>query len=126
MIIVVIIVTIIFATVFVLHSCSRSSENTAVVWSQASQVRKSNYVPEKGMEYDPDKNHTCTVYAGTMIQQVTLHAPCLCTYICTQDMLVGSPIDVSACICSNTRQVCYHIAQLMAGSGVQMQAPACG
>ena len=37
---------------------------------QAAQVRKSNYVPEKGMDYDPDKNHTCTVYAGTLVQQV--------------------------------------------------------
>ncbi|KAL0030094.1 hypothetical protein WJX79_006699 [Trebouxia sp. C0005] len=37
---------------------------------EAAQVRKSNYVPEKGMDYDPDKNHTCTVYAGTVVQQV--------------------------------------------------------
>lgn len=37
---------------------------------QASQVRKSNYVPEKGLDYEPDKNHTSTVYAGTCIQQV--------------------------------------------------------
>ena len=38
---------------------------------QATQVRKTNYVPEKGVNYTPDKNHTCTVYAGTMVQQVT-------------------------------------------------------
>ena len=38
---------------------------------QATQVRKTNYVPEKGVNYNPDKNHTCTVYAGTMVQQVT-------------------------------------------------------
>ena len=37
---------------------------------QATQVRKSNYVPEKGVDYDPDKHHTCTVYAGTLVQQV--------------------------------------------------------
>ena len=37
---------------------------------QAAQVRKSNYVPEKGRDYNPDKNHTCTVYAGTVVQQV--------------------------------------------------------
>ncbi|KAL0048212.1 hypothetical protein WJX82_010068 [Trebouxia sp. C0006] len=37
---------------------------------EAAQVRKSSYVPEKGMDYDPDKNHTCTVYAGTVVQQV--------------------------------------------------------
>jgi hypothetical protein len=37
---------------------------------QAAQVRKSNYVPEKGVDYDPDKSHTCTVYAGTVVQQV--------------------------------------------------------
>ncbi|DBA94075.1 TPA: hypothetical protein ACH3X1_001723 [Trebouxia sp. C0004] len=37
---------------------------------EAAQVRKSNYVLEKGIDYDPDKNHTCTVYAGTVVQQV--------------------------------------------------------
>ncbi len=44
--------------------------SNAVLRMQAAQVRKSNYVPEKGMDYDPDKNHTCTVYAGTLVQQV--------------------------------------------------------
>ncbi len=44
--------------------------SNAVLRMQAAQVRKSNYVPEKGMDYDPDKNHTCTVYAGTVVQQV--------------------------------------------------------
>ena len=33
-------------------------------------MRKSGYVPEKGVDYDPDRNHTSTVYAGTMVQQV--------------------------------------------------------
>ena len=42
---------------------------------QAAQVRKSNYVPEKGVDYDPDKHHTCTVYAGTMVQQVSPQVP---------------------------------------------------
>ena len=42
-----------------------------MVLLQAAQVRKSNYVPEKGVDYDPDKHHTCTVYAGTMVQQVS-------------------------------------------------------
>ena len=37
---------------------------------QAAQVRKTNYVAEKGVDYDPDKHHTCTVYAGTMVLQV--------------------------------------------------------
>ena len=37
---------------------------------QAAQVRKSQYVPEKRVDYDPDRHHTCTVYAGTMVQQV--------------------------------------------------------
>jgi len=44
--------------------------SNAVLRMQAAQVRKSNYVPEKGRDYDPDKNHTCTVYAGTVVQQV--------------------------------------------------------
>lgn len=44
--------------------------SNAILLMQAAQVRKSNYVPEKGLDYDPDKNHTCTVYAGTIVQQV--------------------------------------------------------
>ena len=44
---------------------------------EAVQVRKSSYVPDEGVEYDPDKYHSCTVYAGTIVQQVehtsTLH-----------------------------------------------------
>ena len=37
---------------------------------QAAQVRKSNYVPERGLDYDPETNNTSTVYAGTTVQQV--------------------------------------------------------
>ena len=37
---------------------------------QAAQVRKSNYVPERGLDYDPETNSTSTVYAGTTVQQV--------------------------------------------------------
>ena len=37
---------------------------------QATQVRKSNYVSSKGMDYDPDTHRNCTVYAGTVVQQV--------------------------------------------------------
>ncbi|KAL0027251.1 hypothetical protein WJX77_006828 [Trebouxia sp. C0004] len=37
---------------------------------EATQVRKSNYVREKGVDYDPEKHRTCTVYAGTLVQQV--------------------------------------------------------
>ncbi len=37
---------------------------------QATQVRKSNHVPGKGVDYDPDTHRTCTVYAGTVVQQV--------------------------------------------------------
>ena len=56
-----------------LRSCSVTHSvlcSNAVLGMQAAQVRKSNYVPEKGMDYNPDKNHTCTVYAGTLVQQV--------------------------------------------------------
>ena len=44
--------------------------SSAAFLMQAAQVRKTNYVPEKGVDYDPDKSHTCTVYAGTVVQQV--------------------------------------------------------
>ncbi|KAL0030049.1 hypothetical protein WJX79_003470 [Trebouxia sp. C0005] len=37
---------------------------------EATQVRKSNYVYENGVDYDPERHRTCTVYAGTVIQQV--------------------------------------------------------
>jgi hypothetical protein len=39
---------------------------------QAAQVRKSNYVPQLGQDYHPDKDSFCTVYAGTTVQQVCL------------------------------------------------------
>ena len=39
---------------------------------EAVQVRKSSYVPDEGVEYDPDNYHSCTVYAGTIVQQVGL------------------------------------------------------
>ena len=39
---------------------------------QAVQVRKSQYVAEAGVDYDPDKHSTCTVYQGTMVQQVAI------------------------------------------------------
>ena len=38
---------------------------------QAAQVRKSGYVPDEGVEYHPDNYHTCTVFAGTIVRQVS-------------------------------------------------------
>lgn len=42
---------------------------------QAAQVRKSSFVPEgrvvKTNGYHPDTHHTCTVHAGTFVQQVS-------------------------------------------------------
>lgn len=37
---------------------------------QAEQLRKSAYVPEDEKIYDPDTQRSCTIYAGTMVQQV--------------------------------------------------------
>ena len=60
---------------------------------QATQVRKTNYVPENGVNYNPDKNHTCTVYAGTMVQQVTgkqmqtQHVLALASCMCSQHVV---------------------------------------
>ena len=34
-------------------------------------MRKSSYVPDPGVDYDPDGYHTNTVYAGTIVQQVS-------------------------------------------------------
>lgn len=37
---------------------------------QAKQVRKSGYVPDAGVEYDLDSYNSCTIQAGTQVQQV--------------------------------------------------------
>ena len=37
---------------------------------QATQERKVAYVPDKGLDYHPDKNIASTIYAGTVVQQV--------------------------------------------------------
>ncbi len=38
--------------------------------SQVTQVRKNAYVAEAGEEYHPDRHRSCTIYAGTLVQQV--------------------------------------------------------
>lgn len=38
---------------------------------QAEQLRKCAYVSAPGQNYDPEKDRSCTIYAGTMVQQVT-------------------------------------------------------
>ena len=47
------------------HGChvqlSSCSHNIGLCEWQAAQVRKTGYVPEKGVDYAPDKNHTSTV-----------------------------------------------------------------
>ena len=40
---------------------------------QAVQVRKSSYVADKGISYNPDLCHECTVFAGTVVRQVCVH-----------------------------------------------------
>lgn len=67
---------------------------------QAAQVRKSNYVPEKGVDYDPDKHSVCTVYQGTIIQQVASRLPPLLTSL--RSMLLG----LQAC-CMQYRHIVY-------------------
>lgn len=43
----------------------------SVLTLQASQVRKSSYTPDEGVQYNPDAYHACTVYAGTVVNQVS-------------------------------------------------------
>ena len=38
---------------------------------QGKQVRKASYVPDRDVDYNPDSCHTCTVYAGTVLLQVS-------------------------------------------------------
>ena len=48
---------------------------------QAAQVRKSSYVADLGVEYNPDSYHAHTIHAGTIVLQVRtdprLCCPCL-------------------------------------------------
>ncbi|KAL0043037.1 hypothetical protein WJX79_007543 [Trebouxia sp. C0005] len=37
---------------------------------ELTQVRKNAYVAEAGEEYHPDRHRSCTIYAGTLVQQV--------------------------------------------------------
>ena len=37
---------------------------------QAEQLRKCAYVSAPGQDYDPERDRSCTIYAGTMVQQV--------------------------------------------------------
>ena len=37
---------------------------------QAKQVRKAGYVPDAQVDYDPDSQQVCTLYAGTRVRQV--------------------------------------------------------
>jgi hypothetical protein len=43
---------------------------------QAAQVRKNGYVPEPDVNYQPDLHNYCSVYAGTMVQQVPSSSAC--------------------------------------------------
>ena len=38
---------------------------------QGKQVRKASYVPDRDVDYNPDNCHTCTLYAGTVLLQVS-------------------------------------------------------
>ena len=42
----------------------------ARVCAQAAQVRKSSYIGDKDLPYQPDAHHECTVFAGTIVRQV--------------------------------------------------------
>ena len=55
---------------------------------QAEQLRKSACVPEGNKEYDPDWHRTCTIYAGSMVQQVQQPAP-MCKFTCATAPFIG-------------------------------------
>ena len=40
----------------------------ARVCAQAAQVRKSSYIGDKDLPYQPDAHHECTVFAGTIVR----------------------------------------------------------
>lgn len=39
---------------------------------KAAQVRKSSYVADPGLQYNPDNCHAHTIYAGTVVAQVRI------------------------------------------------------
>jgi len=57
---------------------------------QAAQVRKNGYVPEPDVKYQPDLHNYCSMYAGTMVQQVPSCTACL---VCTS---VYGPPDAAS------------------------------
>ncbi len=59
---------------------------------QAEQLRKCAYVSAPDQNYDPEKDRTCTIYAGTMVQQVSTTCVLL---LCTAKMASLVP----SCIC---------------------------
>lgn len=65
-----------------LYKCLCSLQAWACIL-QAEQLRKSGYVPEGTKEYDPDWHRSCTIYAGSMVQQVQQPAPVCISVPCT-------------------------------------------
>ncbi len=54
---------------FTLQPLATFNKREAVML-QAEQLRKCAYVSASDQDYDPEKDRTCTIYAGTMVQQV--------------------------------------------------------
>ncbi len=50
---------------------------------QAAEVRKNGYVPEPDVKYQPDLHKSCSVYAGTMVQQVPSPSACSACLVCS-------------------------------------------
>ncbi len=81
-----------------------------------TQVRKNAYVAEAGEEYHPDRHRSCTIYAGTLVQQVcNSHAPvpsfCCCSFSCCS-CVSSTSLSMRLCIYPSVRlsvcpSVCY-------------------
>ena len=81
---------------------------------QAAQVRKAAFVPEDGVRYNPDQHQSCSVYAGTTVQQVRTLPPL---------SPLSTHLDAFACVVPEDGVGCNQSCSVYAGTTVQQVGP---
>ena len=89
-------------------SCRTACKNTPLVGIcismsprdilQTEQLRKSACVPEDGVDYHPDRHRSCTIYAGTMVQQVRQQP----TFLIVSRLQVSASAFLCCVLCTTT------------------------
>ncbi|KAL3153346.1 hypothetical protein ABBQ38_011686 [Trebouxia sp. C0009 RCD-2024] len=83
----------------------------ATLSGEADQLRKTAFVREEGKVYDPDKHRSCTIYAGTMVQQDILH---LYLFALVLQCLIFIPYMIKASQHAQTaKQVFYRLMDVL-------------